>query len=39
MHFLTFLTHTIVAIVLLSAWGFAVVMVTAHLKERFGRDR
>ena len=34
MHTITFLAHTIIAGILLSAWGFAVVMVAAHVMER-----
>lgn len=34
MHTITFLAHTIIAAILLSAWGFAVVMIAAHVMER-----
>ena len=34
MHLATFLAHVAIASALLAAWGFAVVMLAAHLLER-----
>ena len=34
MHLATFLAHTVIAGILLAGWGFAVVMVAAHVMER-----
>lgn len=39
MHLATFLAHTIIAGILLSAWGFAVVMVATHVMERRANRR
>lgn len=39
MHLATFLAHTIIAAIILSAWGFAVVMVAAHVMERRANRR